>query len=585
MSTTSSTTISSSSVSSSSPSSSSSSSSNGFDSINQNVFGLVALVVSLIALLTTVLQVLQQYYSSADGYRRCAESVMGPWHKSTHRKLRFYEFRIEVVFETPVIFAAEPTNLRGPVPGRAIHYIDGTDKSYEKTRVLKPEAQERADNDARKQVHTADDERASWVTLISTLQSKENESRAWDRSQRTSPKAPPKNHPLPPVYKLAAALQSKTRSWDFIPPSITKPYATSAICHLVEMMAMLGLHWKTFDISTWNLRAEGNGFILTSTHVHGLGVMVVFAITGKSRFQENRVIPCNEIKELVFGTVPNIFENDKYLNLYDENQSLDLVFGSAEDEANTLESLGCPAATLYKWQKDHKHIFSLSFEIIGMLGKVIRIRGSCFRMIPNPTNDHWSKKVGHKASWKVTTLMAVFQSKLQAIIKEKTLPSDHQISIIHDQWQNLEDLINTSEAELSLEAREAIHDALDKHTEFLLTLNQLDILNVLVGHISNVIEILGNPQSALNTIVLANKEDALLGFYFEEIRPKVIESKDSKGISIPVTDKKERERRDIIWISLMYRMLCWFMLHDFDKQDIKIVPSDLKGSRMPIYIG
>ena len=48
-----------------------------FDNVSQNVFGLVALIVSLVALVTTVLQVLQQYYSSAEGYRRCAESVMG----------------------------------------------------------------------------------------------------------------------------------------------------------------------------------------------------------------------------------------------------------------------------------------------------------------------------------------------------------------------------------------------------------------------------------------------------------------------------------------------------------------------------
>lgn len=42
-----------------------------FDNLNQNIFGLVALLVSLVALLTTVLQVLQQYFSSAEGYRRC----------------------------------------------------------------------------------------------------------------------------------------------------------------------------------------------------------------------------------------------------------------------------------------------------------------------------------------------------------------------------------------------------------------------------------------------------------------------------------------------------------------------------------
>jgi hypothetical protein len=74
------------------------------------------------------------------------------------------------------------------------------------------------------------------------------------------------------------------------------------------MMAMLGLYWRVFDQTTWNLRAEGNGFILSSIQVHGLGVMFVFATTGKSNFKENRVIPCEEIKEIAFGTVPNIFE-------------------------------------------------------------------------------------------------------------------------------------------------------------------------------------------------------------------------------------------------------------------------------------
>ena len=326
----------------------------------QNYLSLVALIVSLVALLTTVLQVLQQYFSSAEGYRRCADSVMGLWAKGTHRKLRFQEFRIEVVFETPVIFTAHPENKRGPISGREIHYIDGTEASYKNTRVLGPTAQARAEAEATSRVHTADDERASWVTLLSTLQLKETISRKWDLEYRT--KSPPRNRTYKsvelPTYPLAVGLQRKTRSWDFIPSSITKPYATSAICHLVEMMSMLGLYWKVFDQSTWNLRAEGNGFILTSTTVHGLGVMVVFATTGKSSFEEKRVIPCAEIKELAFGTVPNIFDDECYLNRDKDTQSLELVFGTAEEVANTLESLGCQASTLQKYNKDHKHIFS-----------------------------------------------------------------------------------------------------------------------------------------------------------------------------------------------------------------------------------
>jgi hypothetical protein len=322
-----------------------------FSDINQNIFGLIALIVSLVALLTTVLQVLQQYFSSAEGYRRCAESVMGMWAKGTHRKLVAREFRVEVVFETPVIFVASPDNTKGPIPERAIHYVDGSDDSYKNTRVLRPVEQDQADKQAVARVHTADDERASWVTVLSTLQRAECDSRIWDRKHRGTAYKPPK-------HEIAVGLQSKTRSWDFIPSSITKPYATSAICHLVEMMAMLGLYWKVFDQILWNLRAEGNGFILTSTSVHGLGVMVVFAVTGRSIFDENRVIPCKAVKELAFGTVPNIFDDPVYLKRENDAQSLELVFGEEKNVTATLESLGCTSETLIRFAKDHKHIFS-----------------------------------------------------------------------------------------------------------------------------------------------------------------------------------------------------------------------------------
>ncbi|KAL5314067.1 hypothetical protein ACEPPN_018491 [Leptodophora sp. 'Broadleaf-Isolate-01'] len=550
-----------------------------FDNINQNVFGFTALIVALVALLTTVLQVLQQYFSSAEGYRRCAESVMGEWARGTKRKLRPQEFRIEVIFETPVIFVAPPTNKRGPIAGKDIYYIDGTALSYTNTRVLPPGAQRQAEAEATARVHTADDEKASWVNLLSALQLKEEQSRAWDQEWRT--KAPPRGGLTKikdPTYPLAVGLQCKTRSWDFIPSSITKPYATSAICHLVEMMAMLGLYWKVFDQSIWNLRAEGNGFILTSTTVHGLGVMVAFATTGKSNFKENRVIPSEAVKELTFGTVPNIFDEESYLNRDTQTQSLDLVFGAPEDVETTLESIGCQAETLKRYKKDHKHIFSVSFEIIGMLSKVFRIRGSNFRMVPNPTSDSWLKRNGPKASWKITTLMSIFQTQLSKFILSEDLASNHAISEISTHWKAITALDCSDEANLSLEVREAIHNALDAQTAYLLSIRQAEVLAVLVAHITKVIEVLDDPVSPLNVIVLANKEDALMSYYFQTIRPAVVGTETESR-------KDDEADRNVIWVSLIFRMLCWLLLHDFDKADTKIVPADLKGSRMPVYIG
>ncbi|KAG9232073.1 hypothetical protein BJ875DRAFT_96297 [Amylocarpus encephaloides] len=554
-----------------------------FDGLSENVFGLVALIVSLVALLTTVLQVLQQYFSSAEGYRRCAPSVMGAWASGTHRKLVSREFRVEVVFETPVILVAPPSNERGPIPGRKIHYIDGTDKSYKNTRVLRLDEQDNQTKHRVARVHTADDERASWVTLLQSLQTAEEDSRKWDKETRNT--RPPRNNiRIPdPGYQIAVGLQSKTRSWDFIPSSITKPYATTAICHLVEMMAMLGVHWKVFDQIMWNLRAEGNGYILTSTSVHGLGVMVVFAVTGKSNFTSRRVIPCSEVKELAFGTVPNIFDDKSYLLKYPEAQSLNLEFGTAEVVDTTLESLGCTQRTLSRWAKDHKHIFSVSFEIIGMLGKAFRIRGSNFRMLPNPTTDFWTKMNLQKASWRITRLMEVFHEKLKELINSEGFAYDHALVKILSKWKDISTLVaSKDEDSLPLDVCEMIHDALDLRTEYLHSVPQQEILSVIVAHLTKVMSVLEDQGSPLNNIVLANKEESLLSYYFYHVRPAVIGNLDSAGKPL---SREHKELRNTIWISLIFRMLCWLLIHDFDKSDVRVVPTDMKGSRMPIYIG
>jgi hypothetical protein len=58
---------------------------------------------------------------------------------------------------------------------------------------------------------------------------------------------------------------------------------------------------------------------------------------------------------------------------------------------------------------------TVAFEIIGMLGKVLRIRGSSFRMLPNPTSDPMIKQVGRKPAWKIARLMEVFQEKVEEL--------------------------------------------------------------------------------------------------------------------------------------------------------------------------
>lgn len=41
---------------------------------------------------------------------------------------------------------------------------------------------------------------------------------------------------------------------------------------------------------------------------------------------------------------------------------------------------------------------------------------------------------------------------------------------------------------------------------------------------------------------------------------------------------------DDIWCTLVFRMICWLMMHDFHKLDVQLSKSELIGSRMTVYI-
>lgn len=211
-------------------------------------------------------------------------------------------------------------------------------------------------------------------------------------------------------------------------------------------------------------------------------------------------------------------------------------------------------------------------------------------MIPNPTGDPWLKKIGPRASWRATRLMEVFQKMLEDRIDEGAVPRDSEIDVILEHCNKISRLFRPSQDNnqqhrrdvLNIHAREAVHDAIDHTTEYLLNLTQADLLSVLVSHITLVVEELADPNSPLNTIILANKEEALLRAYFYTILPRVQRWRSAMG-----DDQSGRPmlKRSLIWISLIFRMICWFLLHDFNKEDVMIVPPDLKDSRMPVYIG
>jgi hypothetical protein len=77
---------------------------NSFNMASVDPVAIVALVVSLVALLIAAGQLLQQYFGTADGYRRCQKSVMGRrWGAMTKLHFRWREFRFETLYCVPRI--------------------------------------------------------------------------------------------------------------------------------------------------------------------------------------------------------------------------------------------------------------------------------------------------------------------------------------------------------------------------------------------------------------------------------------------------------------------------------------------------
>jgi len=301
----------------------------------------------------------------------CGEDVMGQWHLTVRRIWRPTKLRFEVQFETPVIFVCPPTNKAGPVKGSPIIYVDGTDKSMQRTYVL-PMIEEAKRNTRA----TTDNARATWVTLLTQLQSMERESWEWQLQHYgpvTSPFPAVDDGPVTeglvsPIlsdFSLSIAIQAKKKSWDTMPGGVKKPYAVTTICHMIEIVAMMGMYWKDFDRSTDRYRAEGNGLLLTGTQISDLGLTFSFQHIGGTRFQENRVVPVDEVKELCCGCVSTIFRPDKDTRrrgvLKEDPRDLGFLrLGSFNEIAEALTLIGCNTITVSYIRSQaarHGHLF------------------------------------------------------------------------------------------------------------------------------------------------------------------------------------------------------------------------------------
>ena len=130
-----------------------------------------------------------------------------------------------------------------------------------------------------------------------------------------------------------------------------------------------------------------------------------------------------------------------------------------------------------------------------------------------------------------------------------------------------------------IDVREEIHDALDLiNGQFRdqKMFPQNEITGVLASHLQTILAATDEIQHAISAYDNDNVQGKLVRSYFDKVLSTV------EGLDL--TDD-QKSKRGVIWLGLIFRMVCWFSLHDFDKNDVNIMPADMKGSRMPIFIG
>ncbi|KAI1371613.1 hypothetical protein F4677DRAFT_464197 [Hypoxylon crocopeplum] len=583
--------------------------------------GVISTAISFAALIVSSIQLLYQYYTNVSlnalGARNCNERVMGPWARFTRRRWRWLELRFEIIFESPILFVAPAWNTRGPNPDRPIWYMNGSELSYEETRTPLL-------TDSGSSIRTTAIRRG--VNVM------EDESRKWQDGVQSTEKC---QEPLPFERRsLAVAVQAQRLSWDFV-PNFKKPFATSAMCHIVEIAAMLGIHWTMWDSTNDRYRAEGNGYMLLGSFNADQGIVFQLVRNDKTEFRENRLIPSNTIKQLCFGFAPTLYYIDRHDEILEKGEYKGplepilplLKLGSRQEISDTLLDIGCSVQVAEYFLNEEarvSHLFPVVFDVLGMLGRSVSLDGYCYRMLPNPTVFRLDRR------WFDTKkLLLVFKEHFSELHTNYAASGEvpEPLLEIATALDRLSPLLENPQV------KNYSPGLLDTLRAIMKTLNsyirdspgswespaETTVLETVAHHVASIVADIGQrPSYFIDKFPLSRandgtKERNLLSFLFERSRfaaTRVYDTLDAlrttndgffhiiNQIAPPINQIEERETpysalypwrdnarlRDVTWCLLVFRMLCWLQLHDFHRDDVMIPRSATFGSRMPVYM-
>jgi hypothetical protein len=387
-----------------------------------------ALAIALVALVTALGQLLQQYFATADGYRRCQKSVMGGYARQTRLRWRWREFRFETLYTIPEIF------LTGDAAPRRLGQILLTGSEKSRGASLIPMGSVNMGNERLEtleyETKHGDNLEADGTRTLRIKVSKGVRSNGSDHGEMVcwvpllhwiheSTSAALKAHNLieegvefaPPKVRIPAVVV-RERSWDFQPPDVVRPLARTTLSDIAVIARRMGMKWKDFRPSDGILRAEGHSHTITSTVVRSLGIVLQYSYTGQGERlkkaeehlrrvvtgslmseQEEIYIPCAKADRLGCGVI----RTESMLGLPDFSVSTQSEIVTA---LSYLDRSGESSAKLSAILKENPDFRFRVADLVALTTPSARSRGSNLVQVPAPSdNVHGvtTSSIGRKA--------------------------------------------------------------------------------------------------------------------------------------------------------------------------------------------
>ena len=580
---------------------------------------VLALVVALLALCIALGQLLQQIFGTAEGYRRCQASVIGPWARRTRLSWRWSQFRFETKFTTPEIRLgpAAPDREREEFAGSMVRYrkrqwFDITKHGHDSD--FPGELRETVE---RQTTEEEESEAVTWTELLRQLYKRQLKSCA----PSTLPAIREPSFGLlvrmpDPFQRFSVRMIE--RSWDLMPTDVVRPFASSKVGTVIVLAHRLGMQWRELNPGKGIMNADGNGHTLSSSTIRGLGTVL--------QYYRDDTQSMNVKWDVSGGTICSEHADKLRCGIIASSSPESL--GHSPGELSRLTEI-CLIPD------DGQHLLliqELFFELSEELGRTIPL--SSLKALPpahlNALNDtialtcpfmpipgrHHQREIG----WPIPTVsavtiagtiegcyilmnrlaarpnvMAAFESRADGVL------APLQASPV-EYWANLRQL---DDVDLYSPRRPREHETItlirriyDETTAVFFSNSRSQMYDMMLGyHIHFALEAGAAAQKAVDDGKARTVDEELgwvtspfmktsRGVAFQQELAHQYADRIARAVglfSFPPGTQFSNVEKECLWWVLMLRLTCWFGSVDIELPE-SVVPSYLYYSQTPVYI-